>query len=45
MRKTNDTVTLNDTGLLDNILKDNVFMGILGVLECRSPTLTALTGD
>lgn len=45
MRETNDTVTLNDTGLLDNILKDNVFMGILGVLECKYPSSTGLTGD
>lgn len=31
-------VTLNDNTILEYLLQDDVFMGILGVLECEKPS-------
>jgi hypothetical protein len=33
-----DAVTLNDNTILEYLLHDDVFIGLLGVLECRSAT-------
>lgn len=37
---THPAVMFNDNTLLEYILQDEIFMGVIGIFECRSPALS-----
>lgn len=40
---TNPAVMFNDNGIFEYILQDDIFMGVLGMLECRFLPVSQLT--